>query len=84
MGESGNGSLGNEDLGLGATGEYPHGQISEDDQGELKIAMGVNEDHKRIMIDFGKKISWLGLEANEARMFAQALLANASKLDSLG
>lgn len=83
MGEAGNGSLGNEDLGLGATGEYPKGQISKDDQGELKMAMSVNEEHKRIMIDFGKEVSWLGLEADEARIFAQALLANAIKLDSL-
>ena len=70
-------------MGLGTTGRYPKGQINEYDQGELKIAIGVNEEHKRIMIDFGTKVSWVGLEAGEARMFAQALLANASRLDSL-
>ncbi len=83
MGEAGKGSLGNEEMGLGATGKFPKGQISEDDQGELKVAMGVNLEHKRIMIDFGKEVSWLGLGADEARVFAQALLANISKLDSL-
>lgn len=83
MGKVGKGSLGNEDMGLGATGQYPKGQISKDDQGELKVAMGINEEHKRIMIDFGKEVSWLGMGADEARVFAQALMAHASKLDSL-
>jgi hypothetical protein len=83
MAETGNGSLGNEDLGLGATGEFPKGQISEDDQGELKVALGINKEHKRIMIDFGKSISWLGLAAEEARAFAYGLLAHADKLDQL-
>jgi len=83
MAEIGNGSLGNEGLGLGATGKFPKGQISDDDQGELKVAMGINMEHKRIIIDFGKEVSWLGLGADEARSFAQGLLDNADRIDKI-
>ena len=83
MAETGSKSLGNEHLGLGATGKFPKDQMNEDDHGELKVAMGINKEHKRIMIDFGKKISWIGMEAEEARELAKSLLENANKLDQL-
>ena len=66
--------------GVGPTGEYPKGRINADDQGELKVAMGINEEHKRIMIDFGTSVSWLGLGVEEAEAFANGLLDNVRRL----
>jgi len=83
MVSTGKESLGNEDLGLGATGKYPKGQMHKDDEGELKVAMAVDEKSKRIVIDFGKPIAWIGLTSQEAQTLAIALVQNANKLDQL-
>jgi len=83
MAESGNESQAPKELGLGATGEFPKGKLNEDDQGELKLVVGINKDHKRIIVDFGKEIAWLGLDAHDARALAAGILGAAEKLDSL-
>ena len=84
MVSTGKESLGNEDLGLGATGKYPKGKMHEQDEGELKVAMTVDEKNKRIVIDFGKPIAWIGITSSEAKMLAVALMENVSKLTRLG
>lgn len=66
----------------GATGKFPRGKINEDDEGELQIVIGINEEHKTIMIDFGKPVSWIGFGADEARAFANWILANADKIEN--
>ena len=83
MDNYGNESQAPDELGLGGTGKFPKGKLNEDDQGELKIAMGINREHKKIMIDFGKEIAWMGLEAEEARAFAEGLIDAADKIDAL-
>ncbi len=78
--DNGNESLGNEHLDLGPTGKFPKGKLSEHDDGELKVAMGLDKENDRIIIDFGTKISWIGLSAEEAEMLAISLLSNIKKM----
>lgn len=82
MAETGDKSMAPEELGLGATGEFPKGKINEDDQGELRVALGINKEHKRIIVDFGKEVAWLGMGADEARALAAGLIDVANKLDA--
>jgi hypothetical protein len=63
-------------LGLGATGAHPQGKISEDDEGETRIAIGTNGDGK-IIIDFGNPTAWVGFDAGQALALADSLRAKA-------
>jgi hypothetical protein len=60
------------ELGLGATGNFPDGKISEDDEGELKFAVLTRNEN--IMIIFGKPVGWLDLPKDTAREMARGLL----------
>lgn len=63
---------------LGPTGKFPEGKITKGDQGELKMAIGIYKN--TVIIDFGTKISWLGLPKQEAIAFAELIIKNANKL----
>lgn len=49
----------------GPTGEFPRGQATENDEGELaisfKVGIGMN-NQAVIVMDFGASTSWIGLE----------------------
>lgn len=57
---------------LGATGKFPQGKIKKDDQGELRMAI-FGKDGK-IIIDFGKELSWIGFSKDEARQLGNLLI----------
>lgn len=59
-------------LELGATGQYPEGKLTEADEGEIKIAIGVHEG--KVVIHFGgKPVKWIGLSAQQAREMAESI-----------
>jgi hypothetical protein len=61
---------------LGTTGEFPDGKTSEDDKGELAMAIG-NKDGL-VFIDFGNKpIDWISFKPEEAVQLAYLLLSHA-------
>ena len=62
-------------FGLGATGEYPHGSLGADDEGELRAGVGI-EDGK-VIINFGKPVAWLSITPAGARELAAMLIAKA-------
>jgi hypothetical protein len=47
-------------------------KIRSDDEGELNIA--ISEKDGVIIIDFGKKVSWIGLTRQQAQTFALDIL----------
>ena len=57
---------------LGATGKYPHGKTGSEDQGELKSAVYIRDN--RLVVNFGKSLSWLSMTKQEAMMFAAGLV----------
>lgn len=61
---------------LGATGEYPHGKLGPHDEGALRIAVS-HDDKSNVHINFGKKIRWFALPANDAITLAQLILHHA-------
>lgn len=64
----------------GPTGEFPSGKIVDEDMGELRIAVAAFPEKGIVSIDFGKAISWLGLEKANAVHFAEGILKKAAEL----
>lgn len=69
----------NDDIPIGPTGRFPDGQIGDDDEGELAAALGVKRG--RVVIDFGKPVSWLSLPPAAARDLAVKLIRFAGRAD---
>ena len=51
--------------------KYSDGKISDDDEGELKMAMYVQDG--RVVLDFGKNISWIGFDKKTLRALINGL-----------
>jgi hypothetical protein len=56
---------------LGKTDNFPRGKFNKDDEGEIKIAVGVKD--KTVIIDFGTPVAWLGMDANQALALAESI-----------
>lgn len=68
------------ELGLGATGKFPGGKITPDDEGELRLAVRAFPARGIVAVDFGKNVSWLGLDKETALGLAEILRDQAGKL----
>ena len=64
-------------LGLGATGEFPEGKLTQDDEGEIKIAITNYEG--KVIINFGSQVTWIGFTPELAEAVALSLLEKAAK-----
>ena len=63
---------------LGATGQHPEGKLNENDEGEIKIAIGHLPG--KVVLDFGDKpIKWIGFNPVQARQIAMTLLEYADE-----
>lgn len=51
--------------------EYPDGKLSKDDDGELKMMAFMKNG--RLILDFGKDVSWLGFGKKELEVFIKQL-----------
>ena len=64
---------------LGATGEHPKGKLREDDEGALKLAVGVDPNTLNVIIDFGTPVAWLGMTPDDATDLAAVLIKQAGE-----
>lgn len=64
---------------LGATGDYPMGQLSPDDEGGLRYAVTNDPATGKVLLIFDKPIGWLGLDAADAVRLAKLLKKYANK-----
>ena len=62
---------------MGATGRFPRGKINAGDEGELRMAVGVT--NKTVVVDFGKPVAWLGLDADTAEALGRLLMERAAE-----
>lgn len=65
-------------LGIGPTGKYPDGKISQKDEGELGI--GVVDYKGCVLLVFGKKIAWLALRPDQAQLIGKGLIDRAVRI----
>lgn len=63
---------------IGATGTFPQGKLSDDDQGGLKMAIAYDRLDGIVRVEFGKPVAWLGLPPPQARQLAELLLRHAA------
>jgi len=55
--------------------QYPRGKLTADDEGEISIA--ISELDNTVIIDFGKKVAWIGMSRPEAIEFAMKIMKRA-------
>jgi hypothetical protein len=58
--------------------KYPRGKLNDSDEGALAIS--VYEQDKSIIIDFGKDVSWIGMDKITALNLAQTIMKHADKI----
>lgn len=66
-------------LKLGATGKFPHGMLTPKDEGEIKFSVGLSMDKKRVVLNFGKQVRWVGMNRNQAIDVGKALIKTANE-----
>jgi hypothetical protein len=59
---------------LGATGTFPQPQLSDDDQGALKMGIAFDRLNGVVRLEFGKPVAWLGLPPPEAIALGKLLM----------
>lgn len=64
---------------FGATGDFPQGQLNEDDEGGIAIGIAYDPTKNVVLINFGKPVVWLGMGPDEAVQFANMILAKAKR-----
>lgn len=64
---------------LGPTGQFPNGKIRPDDEGQVRVAVTV--ENNRIMIRFGASLTWLGLDAATADEMIRVLTERRKELN---
>lgn len=71
-------------LGVGPTGDYPHGKLSADDEGGIKMALthfDAPDGKRMVRLDFGKPIAWLALPREQAIEFGRLVIRHAEEDD---
>lgn len=62
---------------LGATGKFPMPAVSDDDEGQLTMAIGFDQVNGLVRLEFGTPVAWLALPPAEAIELAKGLLKRA-------
>lgn len=65
---------------LGETGKYPRGKLHESDEGEIRFAVAADVLNKKVIINFGKPVAWMGMEKEQALALGQSLIARANEI----
>ena len=63
---------------IGATNKFPQGHLNPYDEGELKMAIVIED--KKVVLHFGKSIKWLGLDKQQAYDIANTIKEKADTL----
>jgi hypothetical protein len=61
----------------GPTGDFPHGKLSDDDEGGINVALSrfrAPDGESMVRLDFGKPVAWVTLPNEEAIRFAMSML----------
>lgn len=67
---------------FGSTGNYPMGTLDKGDEGE--IVFGVASHRGKVILNFGKPVAWIGMDAGQAVSLAQLLLRHAARCRDIG
>jgi hypothetical protein len=62
----------------GPTGNFPQGKLNDDDEGELVIRVGI--DQEKIVVHFGTEVAWFGMDVDHAEQFAKNIMDKVTKI----
>lgn len=51
--------------------QYPQGKLNEDDEGQLAIALGIENDN--VILHFGKRVAWIAGDPDFIDQLADAM-----------
>lgn len=57
--------------------EYPDGRMGAHDEGALAFAVGIDERHGTVVLNFNKPVSWMGMGPEDAVRLAALLIEKA-------
>ena len=60
--------------------KFPHGQMSPDDEGELRMMIAADHGNNVVRVQFAKPIMWLALDVDSAENLARLLTDKADEL----
>jgi len=63
---------------LGATGKFPQGKLTDDDLGELNLAVTIFDE--KVVVHFGKSVEWIGFDPDQAIQLATEILKMAGNI----
>lgn len=66
---------------LGATGRFPDGKLGDYDEGEIAFAIAADPNAKKVLIDFGKPVAFLGMTKAQAIELGQLLIRRAGEIE---
>ena len=66
---------------LGATGRYPLGKLGDHDEGEIAFAVAADPKSKKVLIDFGKPVAFIGMTGAQAAELGRMLISKAKELE---
>jgi len=66
---------------VGATGRYPEGKLGGYDEGEIAFAVAADNGSKKVLINFGKPVAFLGMSRECAIELAHLLVQKAMEID---
>jgi hypothetical protein len=61
---------------------YSKGKISDDDEGDVMIAIAVDTKRQVVRIRFNEPVLWMAMEKNSVVAFANKLLEKANQLNN--
>lgn len=64
---------------IGPTGKFPEGKLTPHDEGQVQFMVGHTKDKRKVVLDFGNPISWIGMSAQEAFGLSKMLRKHAKK-----
>lgn len=68
----------------GPTGEFPNGQLNEDDDGELAITIVADKKDGVVILDFGKSTAWIGLAPDNVYALVEVMKEKAKEIEDNG
>ena len=57
---------------LGATGRFPEGKLTDQDEGEIMFRIG--HLNGKVVLDFGQQVAWVGMSPDQAKDLARMLM----------
>lgn len=60
-------------------GKLPPIRLTPGDEGDIRFSIGTSMDKKRVVMNFGKQIRWVGMSRNQAIDVGRALIKSAKE-----